>query len=578
VIQIEKFARYLPAEVANFSIITLDREAGAAAARGGRLRVGHPERRPDEVVDEIDLRAGEKAERNLIDNHLGAGTLQYHVVVRGLRHEVELVLEARAPAALDADAEGPRCGLAGDDLGNALGGALGDGDGFAHHGLGLVPDRQTCGRMESILMQDKREGAEFKAAGVRQKPGSALEPAANENDRADYGASLGPGQRSPGAYSAGSVPSRGRFDPEPECTTRSPFQRDRDRILHSTAFRRLTHKTQVFVFHEGDHYRTRLTHSLEVAQIARTVARQLRLDEDLAEAIALAHDLGHPPFGHAGERALDAAMADFGGFDHNAQSLRVVTSLERKYAQFDGLNLTWEALEGLAKHNGPVTDGAVAKVARRIEGWRSLELSSWPSAEAQVAALADDIAYVSHDIDDGLRAHLIVLADLEGQPLTGPALARVHRHGGTDEAREVYELTRMLITQMISDLVTETRTRLATLKPRGPDDIRRAPQATVAFSPAMASDIARLKAFLFERVYRHERVMSVMHDAERVVGDLFARYMAEPAAMAEAWHAASQGLETRRRARLIGDFVAGMTDRYAMVEHRRLFDATPDLR
>jgi dGTPase len=427
-------------------------------------------------------------------------------------------------------------------------------------------------------MQDKREGAEFKAAGVRQKPGPALEPAANENDRADYGASLGPGQRSPGAYSAGSVPSRGRFDPEPECTTRSSFQRDRDRILHSTAFRRLTHKTQVFVFHEGDHYRTRLTHSLEVAQIARTVARQLRLDEDLAEAIALAHDLGHPPFGHAGERALDAAMADFGGFDHNAQSLRVVTTLERKYAQFDGLNLTWEALEGLAKHNGPVADGAVTKVARRIEGWRSLELSSWPSAEAQVAALADDIAYVSHDIDDGLRAHLIVLADLEGQPLTGPALARVHRHGGSDEAREVYELTRMLITQMISDLVTETRTRLATLKPRGPDDIRRALQATVAFSPAMASDIARLKAFLFERVYRHERVMSVMRDAERVVGDLFARYMAEPAAMAEAWHAASQGLETRRRARLIGDFVAGMTDRYAMVEHRRLFDATPDLR
>jgi dGTPase len=427
-------------------------------------------------------------------------------------------------------------------------------------------------------MQDKREGAEFKAAGVRQKPGPVLEPAANANDRADYGASLGPGQRSPAAYSAGSVPSRGRFAQEPECTTRSPFQRDRDRILHSTAFRRLTHKTQVFVFHEGDHYRTRLTHSLEVAQIARTVARQLRLDEDLAEGIALAHDLGHPPFGHAGERALDAAMHDFGGFDHNAQSLRVVTSLERKYAKFDGLNLTWETLEGLAKHNGPVADGAVAKVARRIEGWRSLELSSWPSAEAQVAALADDIAYVSHDIDDGLRAHLIVLADLEGQPLTGLALARVHRHGGSDEAREVYELTRMLITQMIADLVTETRGRLAAIEPRGPDDIRHAPQATVAFSPAMASDIGQLKAFLFEHVYRHERVMSVMRDAERIVADLFARYMAEPAAMAEAWHAASKGLETRRRARLIGDFVAGMTDRYALAEHRRLFDATPDLR
>ena len=218
---------------------------------------------------------------------------------------------------------------------------------------------------------------------------------------------------------------RGRLSAEPECTTRSPFQRDRDRVLHSTAFRRLTHKTQVFVFHEGDHYRTRLTHSLEVAQIARTVARQLRLDEDLAEAIALAHDLGHPPFGHAGERALDEAMHDFGGFDHNAQSLRVVTALERKYAQFDGLNLTWETLEGLAKHNGPVTGehAAIRKVARRIERWQSLDLASWPSAEAQVAALADDIAYVTHDIDDGLRAHLIALSDL-AEPAAGGA-----RHG-----------------------------------------------------------------------------------------------------------------------------------------------------
>jgi dGTPase len=407
-----------------------------------------------------------------------------------------------------------------------------------------------------------------------------LEPASNENVAADYGAGLGPGERSPAAYAAGAVPSRGRLSPETECTTRSPFQRDRDRVLHSTAFRRLTHKTQVFVFHEGDHYRTRLTHSLEVAQIARTVARQLRLDEDLAEAIALAHDLGHPPFGHAGERALDRAMHAFGGFDHNAQSLRVVTALERKYAQFDGLNLTWETLEGLAKHNGPVVGGhaAILKVARRLDRWQSLDLGSWPSAEAQVAALADDIAYVTHDIDDGLRAHLIVLSNLDSQPLTGPAMARVRSQASGDEAREVYELTRLLITQMISDLVTETRTRLASLRPRTPDDIRRAPQATVAFSPAMAGDIARLKAFLFERVYRHERVMGVMRDAERIVGDLFARYMAEPDAMAEAWHAASRGLEQRRRARLIADFVAGMTDRYAIDEHRRLFDATPNLR
>ncbi len=368
---------------------------------------------------------------------------------------------------------------------------------------------------------------------------------------------------------------------EPECATRSPFQRDRDRILHSTAFRRLTYKTQVFVFHEGDHYRTRLTHTLEVAQIARTLARQLRLDEDLAEAIALAHDLGHPPFGHAGERALDKAMRGFGGFDHNAQSLRVVTVLERKYAQFDGLNLTWETLEGLTKHNGPVEDGsAVAKVAQRIEQWRGLDLALWPAAEAQVAALADDIAYVSHDIDDGLRAHLITLGDLEDQPLSGPAIAEVRARAsaGVDEARAVYEVTRRLITLMIADLVTETRRRLASLGPRSPDDIRAVPDAIVGFSPALAADIARLKAFLFQRVYRHERVMGVMRNAEGIVADLFARYIADPTAMAEAWHAAARRVDEHRRARVIADFVAGMTDRYAIAEHRRLFDATPDLR
>jgi dGTPase len=406
-----------------------------------------------------------------------------------------------------------------------------------------------------------------------------VKPEANNVGVGDYGATLRPGERAPAAYSAGAVPSRGRLAAEPECTTRSPFQRDRDRILHSTAFRRLTYKTQVFVFHEGDHYRTRLTHSLEVAQIARTVARQLRLDEDLAEAIALAHDLGHPPFGHAGERALDKVMHDFGGFDHNAQSLRVVTGLERKYAQFDGLNLTWETLEGLAKHNGPVEPtSAVTKVARRLELWQSLELGSWPAAEAQVAALADDIAYVAHDIDDGLRAHLITLSDLEGQPLAGPSMRRVREGGPADEGRAVYELTRRLITLMIADLVTESRERLAALAPRTPDDIRAAPQATIGFSAAMATDIARLKAFLFERVYRHERVMSVMRDAESIVGDLFEKYRADPAAMAEAWHAASQRLDDRRRARLICDFVGGMTDRFAIAEHRRLFDATPNLR
>jgi dGTPase len=418
-------------------------------------------------------------------------------------------------------------------------------------------------------------------AGIKKMPMAPLKPA-DQSVAAPgaYGEGLAPGARAPGPYAASAVPSRGRRHPEPECSTRSPFQRDRDRVLHSTAFRRLTYKTQVFVFHEGDHYRTRLTHSLEVAQIARTIARQLRLDEDLAEAIALAHDLGHPPFGHAGERALDLAMQGFGGFDHNAQSLRVVTTLERKYAAFDGLNLTWETLEGLAKHNGPVeAESAVAKVARGLSAWRSLDIASWPSGEAQVAALADDIAYVTHDIDDGLRADLIALADLEDRPLAGPAIAASPAIAGEDAGgRRVYEITRRMITAMIADVIAETRARLRSLRPQSPDDIRLAGRATVAFSAAMAADIARLKAFLFERVYRHERVMRVMKGAEAIVRDLFQRYLAEPQAMQEAWARAASGLDERARARLISDFVAGMTDRYAIAEHRRLFDATPDLR
>ena len=396
-----------------------------------------------------------------------------------------------------------------------------------------------------------------------------------------YGEGLAPGARAPAGYAASAVPSRGRLHAEPPCPTRSPFQRDRDRVLHSTAFRRLMHKTQVFVFHEGDHYRTRLTHSLEVAQIARTIARQLRLDEDLAEALSLAHDLGHPPFGHAGERALDRAMEGFGGFDHNAQSLRVVMHLERKYLAFDGLNLTWETLEGLAKHNGPLAAGsesAAAKAVRSLERWQSLELASWASAEAQVAAVSDDIAYVAHDIDDGLRAGLITLADLEAVPIAARAV-REARSGATDEkARLIYEVARRMITALIRDVVGEARRRLAAVAPHGPDDIRRAGGAVASFSADMAPDIAALKAFLTERVYRSSRVMRVMGGAERIVGDLFARYLEDGAALPEAWRAAGEALAPRKRARLIGDFVAGMTDRFAVAEHRRLFDATPDLR
>ncbi len=397
-----------------------------------------------------------------------------------------------------------------------------------------------------------------------------------------YGEGLRPGERAPAPYAAGGIASRGRATPEPDCPTRSPFQRDRDRVLHSTAFRRLTHKTQVFVYHEGDHFRTRLTHSLEVAQIARTMARQLRLDEDLAEALALAHDLGHSPFGHAGERALDRAMAEHGGFDHNAQSLRIVMQLERKYAAFDGLNLTWETLEGLAKHNGPIAgpDGsAVAKVTRRLEAWRSLDLTGWASAEAQVAAISDDIAYVAHDVDDGLRAGLLKVADLTDAPLAGGITrGATDKIGAGDKSRIIYEITRAMITVMIADVVQESRRRLAALSPRSPDDIRSAGQACVSFSDPMWADVKALKAFLFAHVYRHERVMRVMRGAESIVVDLYRRYHEHPDDMPEAWVAAAGRLKPEKRARHIADFVAGMTDRYAIAEHRRLFDATPELR
>ncbi len=393
-----------------------------------------------------------------------------------------------------------------------------------------------------------------------------------------WGERLQPGEQSLGRWAASAVPSRGRQWPEAECTTRSPFQRDRDRVLHSAPFRRLTYKTQVFVYHEGDHYRTRLTHSLEVAQVARTVARQLRLNEDLAEVLALAHDLGHPPFGHAGERALHEAMSADGGFDHNVQSLRIVTKLERKYATFNGLNLSWETLEGLAKHNGPIdASGPLREVVSELEGWRSLEPEHWGSAESQVAALADDVAYLNHDIDDGLRAGLIRLDDLADVPLAG-AIVVAARSVSREEPRIVYEVSRRMITAMINDLVGESRRRLTELNPRSPDDIRAAGQAVIAFSNAMFADLKQIRAFLFERVYRSPRVMHTMGAAELVVRDLFGRYLRDAVSMPETWQSAAREAGEVRRARVIADFVAGMTDRYAVAEHRRLFDATPELR
>src|SRR6202789_1319154 len=319
--------------------------------------------------------------------------------------------------------------------------------------------------------------------------------------------------------------SRGRLFAEPPSRTRSPFRRDCDRVIHSTAFRRLKHKTQVFVFHEGDHYRTRLTHSLEVAQIARALARQLGLDEDLTETLALAHDLGHPPFGHAGERALDICLKAHGGFDHNAQTLRVVTALEHRYPDFDGLNLTWESLEGIVKHNGPLTDKSGAAVGRyrghgipagisEYNGIYDLELWSFASLEAQVAAIADDIAYDAHDIDDGLRAGLFGIDDLKAIPLTAAIIAEIDaQYPGLDEGRRGAELVRELISELIGAVFLEARHRLEQARPASADDVRNQNETLIAFPADTAEAEAAIKAFLKVRMYRHERVMRVMRDA-----------------------------------------------------------------
>jgi len=381
--------------------------------------------------------------------------------------------------------------------------------------------------------------------------------------------------------------SRGRLVQEPPSRTRSPFRRDCDRVIHSTAFRRLKHKTQVFVFHEGDHYRTRLTHSLEVAQIARALARQLGLDEDLTETLALAHDLGHPPFGHAGERALDACLKDHGGFDHNAQTLRVVTALEHRYPEFDGLNLTWESLEGIVKHNGPLTDRGGAALGKRgipvgISEYvktHDLELWSFPSLEAQVAAIADDIAYDAHDIDDGLRASLFAIDDLEVMPLTADMIAEIDSHyPGLDQDRRGAELVRELISRLIGSVVAEAQKRLETAQPISADDVRNRDKQLVAFSPDVTKAEAAIKAFLKQHMYRHQRVMRVMGEAEEIVSDLFASYQSEPSKLPPEWQDNIEQESEAARARRIGNFIAGMTDRFALTEHQRLFDSTPELR
>jgi dGTPase len=405
-------------------------------------------------------------------------------------------------------------------------------------------------------------------------------------------------------FAADPAASRGRLYEEPPSATRNDFRRDCDRIIHCTAFRRLAHKTQVFVYYEGDHYRTRLTHTLEVTQIARSLARALGLDEDLAEACALAHDLGHPPFGHSGERALDQCLAHHGGFDHNAQTLSVVTRLERRYAGFDGLNLTFETLEGLVKHNGPLTDASgratghhaahgLAQAILDYNALQDLELALYPSAEAQAGAIADDIAYDAHDIDDGLRARMFAIDELAGLPLIGDILAEIEkgsrpsppriregwgqggsREGGLEPARRVHELVRRLIARMIEDVIGHSKHLIGQCRPGSVEDIRRAGAPVVSFSPAMAEADRAIKAFLFPRMYRHPRIVRIMSDAQSVVTDLFARYICAPHDLPSRDAPAEAPMGPRQ----IADFIAGMTDRYALSEHARLFDSTPELR
>lgn len=372
-------------------------------------------------------------------------------------------------------------------------------------------------------------------------------------------------------YAADPAQTRGRLVAEEESAFRSCFQRDRDRIIHSSAFRRLKHKTQVFVEHEGDYFRTRLTHSIEVAQVARTIAGALGLNDGLTEAVALAHDLGHTPFGHTGEEALDALMAPHGGFDHNAQALRIVTSLERHYAAFDGLNLSWETLEGIAKHNGPVTGDlpwALAEYAARHD----LELATHAGAEAQVAALADDIAYNNHDLHDGLRAGLFDEADIRALPIVGDAYGEVDRlWPGLDPYRRRHEALRRVFGVMVADVIETSRAILADAAPRSAVAVRHLGRPVIRFSPACWADLNRIRDFLFARMYRAPEVMRMRAQVTRVVNELFPFYMDKPRHLPARWQGALAGTQGETAlARLVSDYISGMTDRFALQEHARL--------
>jgi len=393
-------------------------------------------------------------------------------------------------------------------------------------------------------------------------------------------------------YASHGPASRGRLHAEPDegagalgdLAARTPFQRDRDRILHSGAFRKLKHKTQVFVYHEGDYFRTRMTHSIEVAQIARSMARALRLNDDLAEAVSLAHDLGHTPFGHAGEDALRRAMQAHGGFDHNEQTVRVVTALEHRYAGFDGLNLTWETLEGVVKHNGPLADREDIRPAiRDLDTQFDLDLGNYPSAEAQLANLADDIAYLSHDFDDALRAGLFDIDAIRNLPQVDAILTDIEaRHGVLPLSRLTHELVRRLISVFVQDLLGQSLKNITALPAASADDIRQAGHPVIAFSSQMAADLETIRSFLFTNMWRHYKVNRMTSKAKRVVTDLFNLFMSETNTLPDEWQSrAGVGIDAMpedARARIIADYIASMTDRYAILEHERLFEPGPILR
>lgn len=384
------------------------------------------------------------------------------------------------------------------------------------------------------------------------------------------------------AYACRPDVTKGRIYAELESNTRTPFQRDRDRIIHTSAFRRLKDKTQVFVYHEGDHFRTRLSHTLEVSQIARSLARALLVNEDLAEGIALSHDLGHTPFAHTGEEILEKCMEPYGGFEHNDQSLRVLTTLERKYPRWPGLNLTWETLEGVVKHNGPVT-GPLPITLTAVQKQIDLQLNTYASIEAQCAAIADDIAYNNHDVEDGLRAGMFSIEDLERITLLGHVIGTVrHHYPDISDHHLVQETIREMIGAMIVDVLNETKKRLAELKPQSADDIRAAGKPMVAFSAGMHKKVEELRAFLHQRMYRHFTVMRVRHKVERIVGDLFGAFHERYNLLPDHWQKRVEeagGLtDDTARARIVCDYVAGMTDRYAIREHEKLFDVYWDMR